>query len=72
MADFCRQCSLDHFGQYFGDLSDLGHPKRAEPGMGWTARCEGCGPIVVDDEGHCLSPDCVKKGHSFDGTQGSH
>lgn len=67
MADFCVQCSLDHFGKYFGDLSDLGHPNKLPPNMAWPARCEGCGPTLVDDDGRCLAPDCLKKGHPFDG-----
>lgn len=57
MADFCKQCSIDNFGEDFGDLK-LGP---LEPGKYWVVLCEDCGPIQVNQEGECVSPDCLKK-----------
>ena len=57
MADFCKKCSIEHFGRDYGDLADLGFPKTAKPGHGWAAICEGCahdGGCLVNDEGLCL------------------
>ena len=61
MADFCQQCSVEMFDMDFGDLSGLGDGKKLEPDKGWLVLCEGCGPIVVDDGGRCVSDDCLKK-----------
>lgn len=63
MADFCAQCSVEIFGEDFGDLKGIAARKltdaeRAE-GYGWTALCEGCGAILVDDEGRCVV-DCLR------------
>ena len=46
MADFCSQCSIEHFGKDFGDLANL-------CGNGEVAQviCEGCGLIWVDHDG---------------------
>lgn len=63
MADFCKQCSEEIFGEDFEDLKGLGDGTPLEPGMGWTALCEGCGPTVVDDNGICKSDGCLK-GHN--------
>lgn len=60
MASFCFQCSIDH---YFGPHSDFADPGREvfDPlpkGFGHLALCEGCGPTIVDDRGHCRG-DCL-------------
>ena len=55
MADFCKQCSIDTFGE---DTGDLAHPG-APPLLLWSALCEGCGPTYVDNEGACQC-DCDK------------
>lgn len=60
MADFCKQCSEELFGNDFGDLKNLGEGAELKPGMGWLALCEGCGVIVVDNEGKCSAEDCSK------------
>ena len=61
MADFCKQCSKEIFGQDFKDLSSAGgEQKLTEPGTGWQVLCEGCGPTLVDDAGVCVSADCLK------------
>lgn len=60
MADFCRQCSMDHFGEDFGDLRPT---RKLPPGTSMFALCEGCGPIQVNQEGECICEDCHEKGH---------
>ncbi len=52
MADFCRQCSLEQFGEDFRDLADL-----CAPGKRCGVICEGCkheGVCYVNHEGVCL------------------
>jgi hypothetical protein len=46
VSEFCQQCSIDIFGEDFGELANL--CKEGE-----TARvlCEDCGIIVVDHTG---------------------
>lgn len=51
MADFCKACSIDLFGEDCGDLAGLGDGTPLPEGHGWTALCETCGPILVDDKG---------------------
>lgn len=51
MADFCKKCSEDTFGEDFGDLANL-----CKPGEVVAALCEGCdhgGNCAVDHEGKC-------------------
>ena len=63
MADFCYQCSLVIFGQDFGDLRGLTPIADWRQGKGALVLCEGCGVIQVDPNGHCVSHDCLEKGH---------
>lgn len=60
MADFCMQCSTKTFAKDLGDLKGLGN-RPLEPGYGWAAICEGCGPTVVDALGACIADDCLFK-----------
>lgn len=60
MADFCKQCSIDIFGEDFGDLKGIGDGTPLAPGMGWLALCEDCGDAIVDDEGVCIADNCAK------------
>jgi len=62
MADFCRQCSIDLFGEDFGDLKGLTDPESWAKGLAACAICEGCGWIQVDPAGNCVSSDCLEKG----------
>lgn len=57
MADFCKQCSIDHFGEDHRDLAGLGNGRTLQPNHGWLAICEGCGYILVDDDGNCFECD---------------
>jgi hypothetical protein len=54
MADFCRQCSEELFGEDYGDLANLGDGSELKSNEGWSAICEGCGFTLVDDKGNCL------------------
>lgn len=61
MADFCKQCSINLFGEDFKELAGLGKPgTKLNAGEGFPALCEGCGPTIVDHDGKCLSWDCLK------------
>ena len=62
MADFCKQCSIVLFGKDFGDLANLGNGKPLPKDHGWSALCDECGPILVDNEGRCIS-DCLHHHH---------
>lgn len=46
MADFCKKCSLEHFGEDFGDLKGL-----CLKGEVISTLCEGCGWVKVDHQG---------------------
>lgn len=59
MADFCAQCSVDTFGKDFGDMNALSKAEDTAAGIYPVVLCEGCGPIQVDHEGRCVSPDCA-------------
>lgn len=57
MADFCKQCSEELFGEDFGDLKGL-----CTEGDFVQTICEGCGfDCVVDHEGRCVSEDCLSE-----------
>ena len=58
MSDFCKQCSIKIFGEDNQDLKGLGDGKELSKDCGWQALCEGCGPIVVNDEGECIANWC--------------
>ena len=61
MADFCKQCSIDTFGEDIGDLAGLMSASQAATGHLVPALCEGCGPTYVDHLGVCYSPVCLEK-----------
>lgn len=62
MADFCRQCSIDHFGKDFKELAELTPIEDWKNGLAVCTICEGCGYIQVDPDGNCVSPDCLCAG----------
>ena len=61
MADFCKQCSIDIFGEDFGELANLTKPETWKEGKAAVVICEGCGPCQVAPDGTCLSVDCLKE-----------
>lgn len=62
MADFCKQCSIDHFGEDFKELAGLTFESEWDNGQAAVVICEGCGEIQVDPNGNCVSNDCLHKG----------
>lgn len=74
MADFCKQCSIEIFGEDYQDLAyDRGSKLPTPPVTenegrvrveGWVELCEGCGPTLVNDEGECIYPLCKVHGKS--------
>lgn len=60
MADFCKQCSIDTFGEDFHDMAGLG-PAGCEAEWLCQVLCEGCGPTMVDQSGTCVDPHCLEK-----------
>lgn len=65
MADFCKQCSIEMFGEDGEDLKGISDrtltKEEKEKGLGWSAICEGCGFIIVNDEGECITENCLKR-----------
>lgn len=61
MADFCFQCSIDH---YFGPYSDFNHLGEGHPpGTVFAVICEGCSvpgalSTIVNGRGWCVDPSC--------------
>lgn len=66
MADFCRACSIAHFGKDHRELAGLTSRKDWKAGKAAVVICKGCGYIQVDPDGNCISDDCScagKPGH---------
>ena len=51
MADFCHHCSIEMFGQDYGDLANLTTEKDTEEGRFLKTLCEGCGLVLVNHRG---------------------
>ena len=60
MADFCKQCSIDLFGEDFGDFKNISTEENTKNKLFLTALCEGCGLIQVDHNGICVSKNCLR------------
>ena len=66
MADFCKQCSIQQFGEDFGDLAGLCTEMDNEHNQYPNALCEGCGFIQVNHLGECVTTGCShEQGHLF-------
>jgi hypothetical protein len=63
MADFCKQCSLEMFENDLKELAGLRTQEMKDKDEYPLVLCEGCGPILVDEEGACVSDDCLMGGH---------
>ena len=61
MADFCKQCSTELFGEDFRDLAGITSKEIWAGNRACIVICEGCGPIQVSPDGLCISTDCLKK-----------
>jgi len=57
VADFCKACSIELFGEDLRELASLGHGTPLPAGHGYSVICEGCGFIMVDEEGNCVMCD---------------
>jgi hypothetical protein len=62
VADFCKACGEQLFGEDFKELAGLTKQEDWLQGLAAFALCEGCGPIQVDPHGNCVSDDCILKG----------
>jgi hypothetical protein len=67
MADFCKQCSEELFGEDFGDFKIEGYATgdgewhRPSENYRCHVLCEGCGfNCLVDRDGRCWSETCLK------------
>jgi hypothetical protein len=77
MADFCRQCAIDHGFFPPDDLAVLTDckPLPAHGHRGFSGICEGCGFGIFDYIGQCMGkcqgpglsrqPECPKPKHIF-------
>jgi hypothetical protein len=54
MADFCKECSIEIFGEDFGDLAGQIDPVLVDLGLGAVVLCEGCGFCLVDEVGKVI------------------
>lgn len=61
MSDFCRQCSIEMFGKDFRELSNITKLEDQKKGLYVVVICEGCDAIQVDNDGNCISEDCLKR-----------
>lgn len=53
MADFCYQCTLEYFGPRFAKKNDMRGLVQKDEIAG--VLCEGCGYIIVDHKGKCIT-----------------
>lgn len=67
MADFCKQCSLDIWGEDFGDMANISKPEDTVKGLYASVICEDCGIIQVDHEGNCITHESKPK-HGYTAT----
>lgn len=61
MADFCKQCSMELFGEDNRDLAGLNNDIELKKDEGFVVICEGCGYTLVNHEGECIDPHCLRK-----------
>lgn len=54
MADFCRDCTIELFGEDLADKNDMMNPDLGEDFM-QHGLCEHCGPGCFDNLGRRLS-----------------
>lgn len=62
MANFCAQCA-EEIGFDRGDFLGATSLGDQMAGLYALVLCEGCGVVLVDWRGRCISGDCVMKGH---------
>ena len=62
MADFCKACAEKVLGFDTKDMAGLTVPEAWAHKRAALVLCEGCGPIQVDPEGNCVTPNCLRRG----------
>lgn len=62
MADFCKQCSINIFGEDFGELAEITTDEDIAEGKYAIVLCEDCGLTQVLPGGSCIV-NCMKKEH---------
>lgn len=67
MADFCKACSIEHFGIDYKELAGLTTKDDWLAGRAVVVICEGCGAIQVDPQGNCVTFDCLCAGEEGHG-----
>jgi len=55
VAEFCKQCALETFGEDIGDLAGISTPEDTASGLFPVLLCEGCGPVQVDHAGRRIN-----------------
>jgi hypothetical protein len=71
MADFCRACHTELFGKSKCGLAGLMTEEEWSQGYAAAALCEGCGSILVDPAGNCISAYCFHAGKPGHGVEQS-
>ncbi len=62
MAEFCKQCATELFGEECsGDFVGMTTKEDEEKGEAAVVLCGGCGAIQVNSQGECISKDCLKQ-----------
>lgn len=61
MASFCKQCSIDIWGEDDKDFAGVSTTEDTADRRFVHVLCEDCGPTLVDHEGTCVSVSCLKR-----------
>lgn len=62
MADFCKYCSIEMFGQDFKEMANITSEESIKENRYAAVLCEGCGPCQVLIDGTCIThKECVEK-----------
>ena len=62
MAEFCYQCTQDHFGDgNKNDFQNMSKKSNTDKGLYASVLCEGCGYTQVNHDGMCIhhETDCL-------------
>ena len=60
MSSFCKLCSIELFGEDFGEFANITTIEDENNDLYCFVLCEDCGYIQVDHEGRCIT-DCIKR-----------
>lgn len=64
MASYCKQCSIEIWGEDYGDLAlnKSCDEYKNDDNYCYLELCEGCGWILVDKDGLCIDEECEEHG----------